>query len=761
MADDDYDFIVVGAGPGGGPLAARLALEGYRVALFDAGGDPAKKPDDSDNPNYCVPAFYAEATRDNNFRWDFFVQHYTADERGRRDPKYVPGKRGILYPRASGLGGCAAHNALITINPHDTDWDKLAQVTGDADWSKGVMRPYFEKIQVRHYPSLQAGQLDDLKRWLHTDVANGEIIFRDRQLLRIFVTAAVRALLEQYRKARGECVTDSSVTRSDVEGFIGRIEGYLNTVAGRLLLTNVPFLADLQAWRRRFRAAFDRNEPALIERVTRDMTEAFLDAIAAHESLRDFLYGFHRSLDPNLASGAAVALPQPFAVPMAIRDVRRISPRDRIRQVEKLRPGRLILKLNCLVTRVVFDNDRKAIGVKYVERPKLYEAAPGPHPGAPLPADRDQAAAYVRRDGEIILAGGAFNTPQLLMLSGIGDTAHLRATAAAAHDENLCALRGRDGMPLLGEDRRPLRVSLPGVGKNLQDRYEVTLVYESADEFQIIPRARRGNDLKTPAGPLYEQWQRQDAACGRVAPEDRNVYATNGVLLTVIERSSQQAATDPPDLFLFGLPGRFTGYHPNWPDDILTDKDGTDNRRQFTWAILKGRTKNSAGTVRLQSADPRKMPIINFRYFDEGGGEFRKDLDALVEAVGLARRLMAPSQPPDHEVHPKLGGRSPRTPEEIRNVIMQEAWGHHACGTCKMGRSTANLRPPNVDADSDAVVDSKLRVYGVHNLRVVDASVFPDIPGFFIVTSIYMVSERAADIILKDWHDAGRRPTGT
>jgi choline dehydrogenase len=79
---------------------------------------------------------------------------------------------------------------------------------------------------------------------------------------------------------------------------------------------------------------------------------------------------------------------------------------------------------------------------------------------------------------------------------------------------------------------------------------------------------------------------------------------------------------------------------------------------------------------------------------------------------------------------------------------MREAWGHHACGTCKMGRKTDDGQVPR--DDPKAVVDSDFRVYGVRNLRVVDASVFPRIPGFFIVTSVYMISEKASDVIIRD-----------
>jgi len=81
-----------------------------------------------------------------------------------------------------------------------------------------------------------------------------------------------------------------------------------------------------------------------------------------------------------------------------------------------------------------------------------------------------------------------------------------------------------------------------------------------------------------------------------------------------------------------------------------------------------------------------------------------------------------------------------RTPEQIRRFIEDNAWGHHACGTCRIGPA----------GDRGAVVDGRFRVYGTRGLRVVDASVFPKIPGFFIVSAIYMVSEKARDVIVED-----------
>jgi choline dehydrogenase-like flavoprotein len=85
----------------------------------------------------------------------------------------------------------------------------------------------------------------------------------------------------------------------------------------------------------------------------------------------------------------------------------------------------------------------------------------------------------------------------------------------------------------------------------------------------------------------------------------------------------------------------------------------------------------------------------------------------------------------------ELPGAQFQSDGELREFVRSHAWGHHASCTCAIGRR-----------ENGGVLDSDFRVHGVRDLRVVDASVFPRIPGFFIASAIYMIGEKAADVIL-------------
>ncbi|MFC6671990.1 GMC family oxidoreductase [Marinobacterium aestuariivivens] len=618
----EYEYIVVGSGAGGGTLAARLAENGRRVLVLEAGGDPRvmqggdavsdenRLPDD-----YDVPVFHAIASENRAMKWDYFVRHYGDDERQKRDPKFTARHEGeavdgVLYPRAGCLGGCTAHNAMITVYPHNDDWDHIARLTGDDSWDAFKMRGYFQKLENCHhrpdhrlFSRLSNPSKHGWTGWLRTEKAIPKSALGDGELVESLVSSVDSAFSEL--------------------GEPGKRAEWLRQGTG-----------DPNDWR--------------------------------------------------LVKDNATGLRYP---PLATSHHRRTGARERLLDVQKDHPDKLDIELDALVTRILFDDDNRATGVEYLKGARLYRAH-----CQPRGETGEKRTATASR--EVILAGGAFNTPQLLMLSGIGPRAELE----------------KHGIET--------RVELPGVGQNLQDRYEVGVVNRmNFDHWEVLKGAKYAK-----GDPQYRQWEEKR----------EGVYTSNGAVLAVIKRSLQERPL--PDLFCFALLGLFKGYFPSYSKLLA------EHLNYLTWAILKAHTNNTAGSVTLRSADPLDTPHINFRYFDEGNDASGEDLDSVVAGIRFVRKLTGPLKKKGLIAEEELPGEALQSDEELRDFIRNQAWGHHASCTCPIG----------ADDDSMAVLDSRFRVRGVQNLRVVDASVFPRIPGFFIVCAIYMVAEKAADVILKD-----------
>ena len=596
---DEYEYVIVGSGAGGGPLAVNLAKAGYSVLVLEAGEN-----DPSDNV-HDIPAWHTLSSEDPKLSWDFFVKHYADIEQQKKDSKYVEEEGGVLYPRAATIGGCTTHHALITVYPHNSDFDRIADLTGDESWRSDRMREYFERLEDCHYlPKPFPGFSDPARHgydgWLKTNNPDLRLLLEDPVLLKIVKSAVVKF------------------------GF----KDAINLIfSGNLL--------DINNW--------------------------------------------------NVADG----LEGPFIAPMSTGfDYKRRGVREYLLETQQRYPHLLHIRTNALATRVLFDGTT-AVGVEFLDGPRLYKADPLRDADANAGVLRE-----VRASREVILSGGAFNSPQLLKLSGIG-----------AEEE----LREHGITPI---------VDRPGVGENLQDRYEVGVVSELKDDVALTKNCTYG-EPRDPCLSRYNwRWW------------SRGPYSSNGSVISLVKRSKPDLPD--PDLFIFGLPASFHGYYPGYSREITTLKD------RFSWVVLKGHTKNRAGTVKLRSSDPQDTPDINFHYFDEGDDVAGDDLDAVVEGVKISREIMATSLTEDlvnEEIYP---GESRESDEDVREFVKNEAWGHHASCSNKIGAAD----------DPMAVVDSKFRVYGANNLRVVDASVFPYIPGFFIVVPVYMISEKASDDII-------------
>ena len=164
-----------------------------------------------------------------------------------------------------------------------------------------------------------------------------------------------------------------------------------------------------------------------------------------------------------------------------------------------------------------------------------------------------------------------------------------------------------------------MRVDLPGVGRNLQDRYEVGVVNRmSFDAWEALAaRVRQGR----PAVP----------ASGR--PGDAGVYATNGAGLACHAIRARARAARP---VLHGAAGALLRLLPR-----LSRRSPAGKLNYLTWVVLKAHTQNRAGRVTLRSADPRDPPQVNFRYFEEGNDEAGEDLEAWSSGIRFVRRHAA------------------------------------------------------------------------------------------------------------------------
>ncbi|KAF7588586.1 hypothetical protein BBP40_005505 [Aspergillus hancockii] len=618
-----YEYIVVGSGAGGGPVAARLALAGHRTLLLEAGNDQGH------NVNYTVPGYAAKVTEDPALAWDFWVRHYANETRQARDYKTVyetpdgteymglsppPGSRmkGILYPRAGTLGGCTAHNAMVAVYPHRSDFDYIANMTGDSSWAADNMRKYFVKMERNGYllPGKPGHGFDG---WLGLEKPPLRLVLQDTQLLSLLLGAAI--------------------------------------------------------------ALNDETDPA------RNLASLIVGDVNADDATRDTIPGFH-------------------TFPISILDGKRngardfvVSVRDAVNQNgSKKYP--LDVRMNCFVTKIAFNHTShppRVTGVEFLDGEYLYKASPLSKEG------NSGILGTATASREVIVAGGVFNSPQLLQLSGIGPARELQ----------------RHGIKVV--------VDLPGVGKNLQDQYEAALQVHTPKDLTSLQGCTFG--FYGQLDPCLARWM--TSVLG-----DRGIYGSSGLAAAMFYKSSA-TLNDEFDIALYGAIGNVRGYFPGHSVNATARHDW------FTWIALKARPVNNAGSVTLRSADPLEPPEIVFNYFDTGVGNYTADLQAMFEAIELGRDAFDYQLLPVSEVLP---GENVTSQADIETYIKDTAWGHHGSCTCPIG----------LDNDPMAVLDSKFRVRGVHGLRVVDGSVNPRIPGVFPVISTYMIAEKAADVILSE-----------
>tara|TARA_R110002051_G_C8768889_1_gene503030 strand:+ start:22308 stop:23972 length:1665 start_codon:yes stop_codon:yes gene_type:complete len=288
----------------------------------------------------------------------------------------------------------------------------------------------------------------------------------------------------------------------------------------------------------------------------------------------------------------------------------------------------------------------------------------------------------VRKDGEIILSGGAVNSPQLLLLSGIGPEKEL-------HKHNI-----------------PVVHELPGVGQNLQDHLDITLIQNCKNTTPIgiapsfIPRALKG---------AFDY-----------------VVNRNGFLTSNVAESGAFIKSDPKqaraNIQFHFLPLLLVDHGRE-----LTPGYG------YTAHVCDLRPK-SRGYIGLNSNEPFADPLIQPNYLAHPD-----DKTTLINAFKQAREIFATEAFSPYRAKERSPGEHISTDEDIlRDIQARGESIYHPVGTCKMGN------------DEFAVVDSTLKVRGMQGLRVVDASIMPVLIAGNTNAPTIMIAEKAADMILAE-----------
>jgi choline dehydrogenase-like flavoprotein len=456
---------------------------------------------------------------------------------------------------------------------------------------------------------------------------------------------------------RLECMRGKIVGGSSSVNAMAYVRGHradyerwaVNGAAGWSYSDVLPYFRRQESWEKG--ASFFRGgDGPLAVRKSRyedPLVDAYVEAaVQAGHSYND---------DYNAAEQHGIARMQ-----MTIRNGRRDSAATAYLHPARSREN-LTLRLKAHVARIVFDGVR-AVGVEYL---------------------REGAYFTSWAEREVILSAGAINSPQILMLSGVGPPQELASI----------------GMPV--------RVPLPGVGQNLQDHAAALLLYERASPGPVHRSMRLDRlSIELARGLLFGTGFAADLPGG----------------ITAFLKTDR--ATDVPDTQLLFIAGPL-GASPYLP----LQKGFADS---FACRIVLLRPEGR-GSIGLASRDPLAHPRIFQKLLATD-----RDWATMKAAVALFRdiarqRAIAPF------IAREFGSlAAARTDADLENFIRGTAvTAHHPAGTCRMGPAS----------DPMAVVGPDLRVHGTERLRAIDASVFPDLIGGNINAAVIMIAERASDLI--------------
>lgn len=329
--------------------------------------------------------------------------------------------------------------------------------------------------------------------------------------------------------------------------------------------------------------------------------------------------------------------------------------------VAHLRPAlsreNLTLVTDAMVDRIIVESNR-ASGIVFEHRGQRHE---------------------IRAAKDVVLSGGSINSPQLMMLSGIGPADHLR------------------------EHGIEMAVDLPGVGQNLQDHPTVHIQYACREPVSIH---KVGQPLHKLAAGV--RW-----GLNRTGVAASSIWEAGGLV------RGNPDVSYPNVQYHFG--------------PIGVSYQGTKMKLEQAFTVCIDQLRpTSTGSITLKSSSSRDKPALNFNYMAT-----EHDRREMIEGVRAARELVNQRAFDAYRGSPIDAMHGAETDDDILATIRKlTETDYHPCGTCRMGN------------DAMAVVDEELRVHGIEGLRVVDASVMPQVISANLNAPTQMIAARAADFIL-------------
>lgn len=354
------------------------------------------------------------------------------------------------------------------------------------------------------------------------------------------------------------------------------------------------------------------------------------------------------------------------------KDGRRNGPRDRLLDVAAKLPDNLTLQSGARVQDFVLNDQKEAVAVRYRTADGVMHEEP-----------------FKR---ELLLAAGTFEDVGIVERSGI---------APESERETL----EKNGIEL--------KVVREGVGQHLKGRYEIGVVQRLKEPLPILTETELSAD---PNNPAYKKW----------LETGKGFFSSNGIVAAF--RVKSDPSLPEPDLYVFGVPGKFEGYKPGYSKEAVQDPN------LITWVILDENKGDEKGTVKLDPSNLTGPLKVNQKFFQD---ERKGDSRALVNGIKIVRDLTKGyADLVEKEVWP---GDDVKTDADLTRRVETEAWDHHPNGTLQIGDAN----------DPQSVVDQDLNLIGVKGVRVGDASVFRKNMGSFIQSAVLMVSERAADEMIE------------